>query len=108
MKTPTEWELFEDWFVEQIKPSMGTAEIISLEREYYKAWNAGRAPLLSRIAELEQELVEARKDTARLDWLALPDNEIGYVHLPPGSFIRNRDNLRAAIDDAMTGTKPAE
>lgn len=40
-------------------------------------------------------------DKRRLDWLADKDNHIGNVQLPTDCVLKNVDDLRAAIDDAM-------
>jgi hypothetical protein len=55
--------------------------------------------------QLERELAEAKKDTARLDWLADPKNTIGNVTLPRHHIMDHPDSMRAAIDAAMEGEK---
>ena len=52
-----------------------------------------------------EELVEAEKDSARLDWLADPKNTVGNVVLPSEYIMDNLDSMRAAIDAAMEGGK---
>lgn len=48
------------------------------------------------------ELHALRRDQARLDWLADPNNMLGAVQLPRECVERHIDSLRDAIDDAMT------
>lgn len=55
--------------------------------------------------QLERELAEAKKDTARLDWLADPKNTIGNVVLPREYIMDNLDSMRAAIDAAMEASR---
>jgi hypothetical protein len=55
--------------------------------------------------QLERELAEAKKDTARLDWLADPKTTIGNVVLPREYIMNNLDCMRSAIDAAMEATK---
>ena len=55
-----------------------------------------------RIAELEVELVEARKDTERLDWLEMEmQREGGDLFNVRSLFRRNQPITRAAIDASM-------
>lgn len=56
---------------------------------------------LTHIASLQRELAAAKRDVARLDWLAGPENTIGTVQLPTMCVMSNIGNLRAAIDEAM-------
>lgn len=49
----------------------------------------------------ETEEKELRRDKARLDWLADPNNKIGSVQLPRKCVEENLDSLRSAIDAAM-------
>lgn len=46
-------------------------------------------------------LAAAEADTARMDWLADPDNPIGNVQLPDVCVMNHLDSLRGAIDEAM-------
>jgi len=55
--------------------------------------------------KLRSQLVNAEKDTARLDWLADPKNTIGNVTLPRQHIMDHPDSMRAAIDAAMEGDK---
>lgn len=56
---------------------------------------------LAYINRLERELAEAKKDTARLDWLADVENRIGNVILPRSIVEQNLDSMRHAIDATM-------
>jgi hypothetical protein len=49
----------------------------------------------------EAELVELKKDKARIDWLADPAQNIGNITLPRDIVERNLHSMRAAIDEAM-------
>jgi len=60
---------------------------------------------LNEIVKLERENAELRKDKARLDWLADPQNTIGNVTLPRQHILDHPDSMRAAIDAAMKLTK---
>lgn len=42
-----------------------------------------------------------RADTARLDWLADPNNQIGNVQIPIDCVLAHPESMRAAIDMAM-------
>lgn len=44
---------------------------------------------------------EPHPDTARLDWLADPENKIGSVMLPTECVEQHLDSMRDAIDAAM-------
>ena len=57
------------------------------------------------VTRLERELAEAKKDRARLDWLADPANSIGIVSLPKKYVLNNLHCMRAAIDAAMAEPK---
>jgi hypothetical protein len=73
--------------------------------------SAATAPLLARIAELEAQLVEARKDAERYRWLRAQhwnDNLIGVVIRPKdqtklGSFLPCESLLDYAIDHMRNG-----
>lgn len=49
----------------------------------------------------KKEISELKKDKARIDWLADPNNEIGQVLLPTSIVEKNLDSFRAAVDEAM-------
>lgn len=49
----------------------------------------------------ERGRASAAADTARLDWLADPENVIGNVQLPTMCVMNNLHDMRAAIDEAM-------
>jgi len=53
----------------------------------------------------EAFIEQLRKDKARLDWLADPQNTIGNVTLPRQHIMDHPDSMRAAIDAAMEGDK---
>lgn len=53
------------------------------------------------LEEAAAALEAARKDAARLDWLADRDNPIGNVQLPSVCVTNNMHDMRAAIDEAM-------
>ena len=53
-------------------------------------------------AQLAEEIVDLRKDKARLDWLQDKNNHIGNVQLPTKCVENNLHSLRAAIDEAMS------
>lgn len=57
------------------------------------------------LADMTVELEEAKKDSARLDWLADPFNQTGNVQLPTVAVHRNPHSMRGAIDDAMKITE---
>lgn len=61
--------------------------------------------LLKEIEAIRAKLAEAKKDSARLDWLADPKNTVGNVVLPREYIMDNLDSMRAAIDAAMEGGK---
>lgn len=52
---------------------------------------------------MQEEADRLRKDKARLDWLADPDNIIGNVELPEKAVLENVHCMRSAIDAAMKG-----
>jgi len=62
----------------------------------------------SRTSVSKRELLELRKDRARLDWLADRDNKVGNVMLPVGAVMNNLHSMRDAIDAAMTGDYPKQ
>lgn len=51
--------------------------------------------------KLERELAEAKKDSARLDWLADVNTKTGWVMLSRPIIEANMHCMRAAIDAAM-------
>lgn len=53
------------------------------------------------IRKLQAECDHLRKDAARLDWLADPENQIGEVLLPTEVVEQNPHSMRDAIDAAM-------
>ena len=57
--------------------------------------------LVTRLCILEAELAEAKKDTARLDWLADVNTKTGWVMLSRPIIEANMHSMRAAIDAAM-------
>jgi len=58
------------------------------------------------VIDRQEALIEQlRKDKARLDWLADPQNTIGNVTLPRQHILDHPDSMRAAIDAAMKLTK---
>jgi hypothetical protein len=59
----------------------------------------------AQLFDVSDELSEAKKDKARLDWLADPKNTIGNVTLPRQHIMDHPDSMRAAIDAAMEGDK---
>ena len=60
------------------------------------------AELNFRIEKLTAENAALRADKRRIDWLADPANVIGNVQLPTNCVLDNLDDLRAAIDMAMS------
>ena len=94
----------------QRKTSVETADEIltRLERELAEAKSAlelGQINCDAAYDYLRAELAEAKKDTARLDWLADPTNSIGIVSLPKKYVLNNLHCMRAAIDAAKEGEK---
>ena len=72
------------------------------------AANTSRREAQARVAELTEqvqalgrELHRHKLDTARLDWLADRENNIGEVKLPTECVQAHPESLRAAIDAAM-------
>jgi hypothetical protein len=59
----------------------------------------------AQLFHVSDELSEAKKDKARLDWLADPKNTIGNVTLPREHIMNHPESMRAAIDAAMEGDK---
>ena len=59
----------------------------------------------AQLFHVSDELSEAKKDKARLDWLADPQNTIGNVTLPREHIMNHPESMRAAIDAAMEGDK---
>ena len=54
------------------------------------------------VEALKAEIIELKKDKARLDWLADKDNPISGVQLPREIVLSNLDGgLRGMIDAAM-------
>lgn len=63
---------------------------------------AATEPLLQRIAELERQLEEARKDAGRLDWLVLnPVETLDLFGRVTGDFSNWPKWIRTDIDAAM-------
>lgn len=54
-----------------------------------------------RLANAPRECGESIADTARLDWLADPNNQIGNVQIPIDCVLAHPESMRAAIDMAM-------
>ena len=75
---------------------------------YLEAAHAARREAQSRVAELTKQvqalgrkLHRHKLDTARLDWLADRENDIGNVQLPTECVLAHPESMRAAIDAAM-------
>lgn len=129
MSTQNERELFEAWY-QGDGPTSSQALEKTAEGNYkymgthsdWTTWSQARAPLLSRIAELEKQVAEFEtkwdetdaalaeaesridalsKDAERLDWVADRKNMYAEITLPKECVERNIHSLRDAIDDAM-------
>lgn len=59
----------------------------------------------AQLFHVSDELSEAKKDKARLDWLADPKNTTGNVTLPRHHIMDHPDSMRAAIHAAMAEPK---
>lgn len=53
-------------------------------------------------ARWNQRIEPNSRDTARIDWLADVDNDVGQVLLPSACVTENVHSLRDAIDAAMS------
>lgn len=94
----------------QRKTSVETADEIltRLERELAEAKSAlelGQINCDAAYDYLRAELAEAKKDTARLNWLADVNTKTGWVMLSRPIIEANMHCMRAAIDAAMEGDK---
>lgn len=79
-------------------PGLGVCVVINTSEHFVYIMNShGDYNPLAKPADLE---LIPRPDTARLDWLADPANEIGKVMLP-GWCSDEYNSLRDAIDAAM-------
>ena len=67
-----------------------------------RAAQARVAELTEQVQKLGRELHRHKLDTARLDWLADMENNIGNVQLPTECVQAHPESLRAAIDAAMS------
>ena len=59
------------------------------------------AELTEQVQALGRKLHRHKLDTARLDWLADRENDIGNVQLPTECVLAYPESMRAAIDAAM-------
>ena len=59
------------------------------------------AELTEQVQKLGRKLHRHKLDTARLDWLADRENDIGNVQLPTECVLAHPESMRAAIDAAM-------
>lgn len=66
-----------------------------------RAAQARVAELTEQVQKLGRKLHRHKLDTARLDWLADRENDIGNVQLPTECVRAHPESMRAAIDAAM-------
>lgn len=74
--------------------------------EGLQGWRVVCATLAAEVRRLRHENAELRKDAARLDWLADPENHNGSVQLPREIVFANIHSMRDAIDAAMVMPAP--
>ena len=74
---------------------------LDAENTSRRAAQARVAELTEQVQKLGRELHRHKLDTARLDWLADRENNIGNVQLPTECVQAHPESLRAAIDMAM-------
>ena len=70
------------------------------DRAYSKASDAG--VLAAEVRRLQAENERLRADSARIDWLADVNNNVGSVVLPRHIVEQNISSLRQAIDAARS------
>ena len=98
--TPGPWR-YVPWHIEEADAAVRAPDGHLICCTSSDATSAAIVSAVNWLRDNAADIERALEDSARLDWLADPNNNIGRVQLPIDCVRDNLHSLRAAIDDAM-------